>query len=231
MGNIVCEIAKSSFFEHDLGHIFGNFWFHWCCRIFVFWTFYSEKLNHVLITILKNSLVQTTKLKKTLEKTRLEVDNDSQTTYPSLREKYPNMKFFLVRIFPHSNWIRRDTKYLPIQSECEKIRTRKNSVFEHFSRSPYELYLLENAKVLWGFSLPDVMTYWKTWLVIKQHRKPEEFFHSTNSVVSTRKHQNLRFYCVSKYISTSYVLVLLTSKQISLETIEVLHLWKPGVST
>ena len=116
MGNSVCEIAKSSFFEHDLGHIFGNFWFHWCCRIFVFWTFCSEKLNHVLITILKNSLVQTTKLKKTLEKTRLEVDNDSQTTYPSLREKYPNMKFFLVRIFPHSNWIRRDTKYLSLFS-------------------------------------------------------------------------------------------------------------------
>ena len=211
---------------------FGNFWFHWCCRIFVFWTFCSEKLNHVLITILKNSLVQTTKLKKTLEKTRLEVDNDSQTTYPSLREKYPNMKFFSGPYFSafEVNTERYEVS-LPIQSECEKIRTRKNSVFEHFSRSPYELYLLENAKVLWGFSLPDVMTYWKTWLVIKQHRKPEEFFHSTNSVVSTGKHQNLRFYCVSKYISTSYVLVLLTSKQISLETIEVLHLWKPGVST
>ena len=174
---IACEIAKSSFFEHDLGHIFGNFWFHWCCRIFVFWTFCSEKLNHVLITILKNSLVQTTKLKKTLEKTRLEVDNDSQTTYPSLREKYPNMKFFSGPYFSafEVNTERYEVS-LPIQSECEKIRTRKNSVFEHFSRSPYELYLLENAKVLWGFSLPDVMTYLKTWLVIKQHGKPGEFF-------------------------------------------------------
>ena len=27
----------------------------------------------------------------------------------ALREKYPNAEFFLVRIFPHSDWIRRDT--------------------------------------------------------------------------------------------------------------------------
>ena len=36
-----------------------------------------------------------------------------------LREKYPNTQFFLVLI----------------QSECGKIRTRKNSVSGHFSRS------------------------------------------------------------------------------------------------
>ena len=51
----------------------------------------------------------------------------------------PNMEFFLVRIFPHSYWIRRDTKRhegsLRVQSERGKIRTRKNSVFGHFSRS------------------------------------------------------------------------------------------------
>ena len=29
----------------------------------------------------------------------------------TLREKYPNTEFFLVRIFPHSDWIRRDTPY------------------------------------------------------------------------------------------------------------------------
>ena len=37
----------------------------------------------------------------------------------SLYEKYPNMKFFLVRIFR-------------IQPKYEKTRTRKNSVFGHF---------------------------------------------------------------------------------------------------
>ena len=54
----------------------------------------------------------------------------------ALSEKCPNTEFFLVHIFPHSDWIQRDTdagKYG--QSKCGKIRTRKNSVFGHFSRS------------------------------------------------------------------------------------------------
>ena len=82
----------------------------------------------------------------------------------TLREKCPNTEFLLVRTFPHSNTKRRDTEYLSvfsrnagkwgpeetsyldtfypvfsvfsrIQSECGKIRTRKNSVFGHFSLS------------------------------------------------------------------------------------------------
>ena len=56
----------------------------------------------------------------------------------TMREKRPNMELFLVRIFPHSDWMGRNTKYeisLRIQSECGKIRTRNNSVFGHFSDS------------------------------------------------------------------------------------------------
>ena len=34
----------------------------------------------------------------------------------ALREMCPNTEFFLVRIFTHSNWIRRDTKYLSVFS-------------------------------------------------------------------------------------------------------------------
>ena len=48
----------------------------------------------------------------------------------TLRENCPNTKLFLVRILPHSDWVS-----LRIQSECGKIRTRKNFVFGHFSRS------------------------------------------------------------------------------------------------
>ena len=40
----------------------------------------------------------------------------------ALSEKCPITEFFLVRIFPHSDW-------------CGEIRTRKNSVFGHFSCS------------------------------------------------------------------------------------------------
>ena len=60
----------------------------------------------------------------------------------TLREKCPNKEFFLVRIFPYSDWIRVS---LRIQSKCGKIRTRKNSVFGHFSRSVS--YLLKMGKV------------------------------------------------------------------------------------
>ena len=49
----------------------------------------------------------------------------------TLPEKWPpNTEFFLVRIFPHSDWIRRDMKNV-------QIRTRKNSVFRHFTQCEY----------------------------------------------------------------------------------------------
>ena len=38
------------------------------------------------------------------------------TIWHSLREKCPNTEFFLVRIFPHLDWIRRDTKSVQIRS-------------------------------------------------------------------------------------------------------------------
>ena len=34
----------------------------------------------------------------------------------TLREKCPNTEFFLVPIFPHSDWIRRDTEYPSVSS-------------------------------------------------------------------------------------------------------------------
>ena len=53
----------------------------------------------------------------------------------TLREKCPNTEFFLVRIFRHSDWIRRDTVSLCIHTECGKIRTRKKlrirTLFSH----------------------------------------------------------------------------------------------------
>ena len=54
--------------------------------------------------------------------------------YHPLCEKYPNTEFFLVRIFPHSDWIRRDTKYLSlrIQSECGKYEPEKTPYLDTF---------------------------------------------------------------------------------------------------
>ena len=56
--------------------------------------------------------------------------------YIKLREKCPNTEFFLVRICPHSDWIRRDPEYLSVLSpNAGKYRPEKNYVFGHFSRS------------------------------------------------------------------------------------------------
>ena len=68
-------------------------------------------------------------------------------THP-LCEKYSNTEFFLVRIFPYSDWIRGDT-----ECECGKIQTRKNSVFGHFWRSNQstETHLLSSWQNYWRF--------------------------------------------------------------------------------
>ena len=48
-----------------------------------------------------------------------------------LREKCPNTEFFLVRIFPHSDWIR----ISPYSVQMRENTEQKNFVFWHFSRS------------------------------------------------------------------------------------------------
>ena len=53
----------------------------------------------------------------------------------SLREKCPNTEFFLVRIFPHSDWMRREL--FVFSPNAGEIRTRNKSVFERFSRSAW----------------------------------------------------------------------------------------------
>ena len=55
---------------------------------------------------------------------RLVFGNPTKMATMSMREMCPNTEFFLVRILPHSNW----------------IRTWKNSVFGHFSRSVYSAH-------------------------------------------------------------------------------------------
>ena len=51
----------------------------------------------------------------------------------TLREKCPNMKFFLVRIFPLSDWIRRDTPYLFVFSpNAGKYGPKKTLSFDTF---------------------------------------------------------------------------------------------------
>ena len=68
-----------------------------------------------------------------------------------LREKCSSMKFFLVRIFLCSDWI--------LNKESWKVRTRKISVFGHFSRSDHcqsQMIQTQQTVVLWNwrYTLP-----------------------------------------------------------------------------
>ena len=51
----------------------------------------------------------------------------------SLRKKCPNTEFLLFRIFPYSDWIRRDTPYLSVLSPNEgKKGTEKTLYLDTF---------------------------------------------------------------------------------------------------
>ena len=63
------------------------------------------------------------------------------TSCTTLREKCPNPEFFLVRIFPHSDWIRRDTRsasYTKISKKgsitISTLRPRLGVNFSNFTK-------------------------------------------------------------------------------------------------
>ena len=67
----------------------------------------------------------------------------------TLREKCPNTKFFLVRILPHSDWIRRNsnlfgTSYLSVFSpNTGKYGPEKTPCWTHFTKSKSSSCLLQ----------------------------------------------------------------------------------------
>ena len=86
-------------------------------------------------------------------------------------------RVILARIFPHSNWIRRDTEYLPvsvslrIQSKCGKMRTRITSntdtfhalsTFKRQKNYCVNLFLKEKKGSVFGFLLVCISphSYW-----------------------------------------------------------------------
>ena len=66
-----------------------------------------------------------------------------------LCEKCPNKDFFLVRIFPHSDWVRRDTEYLSVFSRnTEKYGPEKSPYLDTFHVvSAMRLRIVRSQKV------------------------------------------------------------------------------------
>ena len=55
----------------------------------------------------------------------------------TLLEKFPNTEFFLVRVFPDSDWIRRDTEYLSVFSpNAGKYKPEKTPYLDTFDAVP-----------------------------------------------------------------------------------------------
>ena len=86
-----------------------------------------------------------------------------------LREKCPNTELFLVRIFTHSDWIRRDTKYLSVFSlNAGKYEPEITPYLETFSRSAQGVnwtYIRPSEDVQDGVCKSIAARYQNTWIV------------------------------------------------------------------
>ena len=91
----------------------------------------------------------------------------------TLREKCPNTEFFLVCIFPHLDWIQRDTKYLSVFSpNAGKCGPEKTSYLDNFHAVTFSevfsgqpLLILLHQKVQAFEIVPNLFTKraaWKT---------------------------------------------------------------------
>ena len=63
--------------------------------------------------------------------------------------KVPVFGVLLVRIFPHSNWMRRDTQYLSVLSPKSGKYGPENSEYEHFSRSVMLIFSVYSKTIRW----------------------------------------------------------------------------------
>ena len=69
----------------------------------------------------------------------------------TLREKCPNKEFFLVLIFPHSDWIRRDTLYVFVFSpNAGKYRPEKNPYLDTF-------HIVQGSQIYWMISISQYL--------------------------------------------------------------------------
>ena len=69
----------------------------------------------------------------------------------TLREKCPNSEFFLVRIFPYSDWIRGDTKYLSVFSpNAAKYGPEKTPYLDTFHAVVIIMCQEKRSKPLWN---------------------------------------------------------------------------------
>ena len=100
----------------------------------------------------------------------------------ALREKCPNTEFLLVRIFPHSDWIRRDTPYLsvfrPNAGKCGPEKTPYLETFRAVAHVAFNNYMTvlqtNNYKLNFGYFAVRVAVDLK--LIWNWKFKPKKLF-------------------------------------------------------
>ena len=96
-----------------------------------------------------------------------------------LREKCSNTEFALVRIFPHLDWIRRDTEYLSVFSpNAGKYRPAKTPYLDNFhavlTLSTYVFLKMNRLGIhffyrkKWSFLAKDISTNYNTYLFLEE---------------------------------------------------------------
>ena len=116
----------------------------------------------------------------------------------ALREKCPNTEFLLVRIFPHSDWIRRDTPYLsvfrPNAGKCGPEKTPYMETFRAVAHVAFNNYMTvlqtNNYKLNFGYFAVRVAVDLK--LIWNWKFKPKKLF-IHDGRFSTNEHNRWTF--------------------------------------
>ena len=132
----------------------------------------------------------------------------------SLREKCPNAEVFLVRIFPHLGWMRRDTSYLSIFSlNAGKYRPEKPPYLDTFhavSIRQIELFMVKLRKFTFNHHLFLYLTLWyvapwhffEIWRVFFEGIETDQWGHSVLEIFKTQATQSF-FYSFVFFVDIS----------------------------
>ena len=102
---------------------------------------------------------------------------------PILREKCPNTEFFLVHIFPHSYWIRRDTKYLSVfSSNAGKYGQEKTPYLDTFHTVPLRSRSMWFLFTRWAKCSPTITLFASLLQEKSNHKKKSCLSNSTLSL-------------------------------------------------
>ena len=111
----------------------------------------------------------------------------------TMRETCPNTEFLLVLIFPHSDWIRRDSPYLSVFSpNAGKYEPEKSPYLDSFHA------------VLWTINLWVQNKITTIWSLVFHMNSSEKDFHMKTLVISNTRY--LELFYISNNLSAPLVI-------------------------